>query len=884
MPLLPRPKPKPSAETNGKSSLSPDLKELQRDPPMKPRSASGRGNVGGFLQLEELNRELLGEAGLRIYDKMFRTDGDVRQVIMMMCNPIIAGTWYVQPHGAEEAEEDDIKVAKFVEWMLLEFMSPNLHGHLATFLPVLLRAGFAPGEQVWAKVEYEGESRLALKTLGLRLPRTIQRWIQDSDGELEALEQFVPAPSNANPNSVSGNVVMPARDLVYYRLGAEGDNWDGVSMLRPAYKHWKLKDALERVDAVGAEREAVGIPICYPPLSATGEQLETVEDALSSMRTNEQGYIIAPGPFAGDSRDSTQGWRIEILSQANSGRDLHPSLEYHTHKIAASAIAEFMRLGHGGGGGGSRATAQLQSDPFQQAVESVATQVEIELQKLVDRAVVLNFPQAKHAPRIRMSQVLREGISDLSDFCQKLIQVGALIPDQVLENFLRDRAELPPADPEAVKARDDDAVARQGALAAQGKPFGATPADQAAEGGAQATPGGSAAGKGKTSSGAVKATVPRPKPKAAPAKNPSAKSLSRAELDHAPIPSTTDPNYDERFGVLRPWEHNIALADIEDTLDGATPALSGKLRDVMYRHVRHVQSRKGSSPSPPEMVNAINGELSGLCDYGHQTVQQEVGAQMGQTYYSLDAGQYDRPSKAVLKQRAKMAANHISNTLDMICDSADLQHGDQNPAAKQRMIEQHGEHAVRQAANHHAVAAFQKGRHDENQKMLLDANVPTMGVRYTSVLDHNRCLACSDADDGQVRDFDDPVRLENRPPNPHCDSLHSGHNMCRCLETLVVDGNTVGPPAHFPAHLDRNLVPNDPAKTNWVEERGDLPGFIGDIAGDLITERGMSTQEAIATAVSKARKWAAGGDGVKPDTQAKAAAAIAEWDAKRASK
>jgi phage head maturation protease len=61
-----------------------------------------------------------------------------------------------------------------------------------------------------------------------------------------------------------------------------------------------------------------------------------------------------------------------------------------------------------------------------------------------------------------------------------------------------------------------------------------------------------------------------------------------------------------------------------------------------------------------------------------------------------------------------------------------------------------------------------------------------------------------------------------------------------------------------------------------------LPAFIQHIARDLMTERGMPESEAIATAIAQCKRWAAGGQDVKPETRAKAAAAIAEWERLRA--
>lgn len=81
---------------------------------------------------------------------------------------------------------------------------------------------------------------------------------------------------------------------------------------------------------------------------------------------------------------------------------------------------------------------------------------------------------------------------------------------------------------------------------------------------------------------------------------------------------------------------------------------------------------------------------------------------------------------------------------------------------------------------------------------------------------------------------------------------------------------------------DAALVPNKPGKTNWVQEAGGLPKFIGDIAGDLISEKGKSTSNAIQMAVGIVRNWAEGKGKVTAKTRAKAAAALAEWEAKKA--
>lgn len=66
-------------------------------------------------------------------------------------------------------------------------------------------------------------------------------------------------------------------------------------------------------------------------------------------------------------------------------------------------------------------------------------------------------------------------------------------------------------------------------------------------------------------------------------------------------------------------------------------------------------------------------------------------------------------------------------------------------------------------------------------------------------------------------------------------------------------------------------------KENWVERGGGLPPYVRKLAR-AIMKTGKSKSQAIAIAISRIKKWAAGGDDVDADTKAKAAAALAKWE------
>lgn len=72
-------------------------------------------------------------------------------------------------------------------------------------------------------------------------------------------------------------------------------------------------------------------------------------------------------------------------------------------------------------------------------------------------------------------------------------------------------------------------------------------------------------------------------------------------------------------------------------------------------------------------------------------------------------------------------------------------------------------------------------------------------------------------------------------------------------------------------------------RVNWIEAEGGLPRYIEDIAIAIMRSTGYPRERAIPIAINRVKRWAAGLDGVKADTQAKSAAALAQWLRMRAS-
>lgn len=91
------------------------------------------------------------------------------------------------------------------------------------------------------------------------------------------------------------NVVsIPASKLLVFTFRREGDNYEGTSVLRSAYKHWYFKDSMYKFDSVRHERQSVGIPVIYLPDNATDADKIEAKSIVQNIRANEQTGIVMP--------------------------------------------------------------------------------------------------------------------------------------------------------------------------------------------------------------------------------------------------------------------------------------------------------------------------------------------------------------------------------------------------------------------------------------------------------------------------------------------------------------------------------------------------------------------------------------------------------------
>lgn len=700
-------------------------------PPEEPKGGSGRWHTDGFLDLDEINSQLQGRAGLEKFQEMWRSDPDCRRILTMCMVPIVGANWRIDPYcdKDEEPTEQDLERAAFVEWNLMERMRPRWGAHLWVALTVAGRDGFGPFEQLYARDTWNGRQVFALDTLDLRLPRSVDRWVQDGH-RLAGIEQH----DTGRVVSKWSRAKIPAADLVYYRFGPEGDNWEGQSLLRPAFKNWKYKDALELIDTIGHERTHIGVPTGWAPADADAASLDAFEEFLASVRASDSGYCLIPAAYnAGEG----QQWHWEFVtpnSTESGAKALLESLQYHRSSIDAAILAEFMRLGQQGEG--ARATADVQQNPFWQMVEALAgIVVEDPInEQLIPRMLGFNYDTADgRLPRLKCSLIDSTSLEGLAAYVGGLVREGAIRVEPRLEAYLRERADLPPADEDAIAEREEKAaeIAQQQAAA---KPQPAPDKDD---------------DDGKTLDAPI--------------------TLARQDRD------------------LRPFEQTMSLDRIESAIDQARDRLQAaageEARDLARTLAQQATTGKRIKPAPaPEaLARAISGELLDLYATGRATVTEELERQalgLGTTPSLLATDDLPEQDAEQLDTMAQDAADAIRATIATALARARVVQNGPMPAVTALVdAERAAASALRTTAQDYAAGALNLGRYREAD----DRSDEIQGTYYTSILDGNRCTDCRVADDDVLRSLDDPVRMERVPPNRAC----NGGPRCRCLEAFI---------------------------------------------------------------------------------------------------
>lgn len=413
----------------------------------------------------ETNPECAWPNSIWTYNRMAREDARVASVLRAMWLPVLRTGWRISPNGARP------EVVKHVAACLglpIEGQDDNEptprtgEDGPADARPATRSKGrfsWSKHLQLALKAQQYGhavfelnytikDGRAYLQKLAPRPQSTIAYFNVDRSGDLISVQQYpagtFQAPGMLVMTAAPMGDAIPADRLVVYLRDPDPGVWTGNSILRPAFKHWKLKDEMMRVEAAAIRRHGIGVPAinASPEESQDQERLNHYQKIASAYRGGETAGLSLPS-----------GATFQILSPIGSPIDPRRAIEYHDHAIAMVALAHFLNLDSKGG---SYALASVQADTFVQSVQTVANDVRDTTQAYVVEDIVnWNWGTDEPAPLLVCDEIGSRQDATAAAL-QMLVAAGLIRPDPRLEQFLRQAAGLPAPDPDAEDEDDDE--------------------------------------------------------------------------------------------------------------------------------------------------------------------------------------------------------------------------------------------------------------------------------------------------------------------------------------------------------------------------------------------------------------------------------------------
>jgi hypothetical protein len=281
-------------------------------------------------------------------------------------------------------------------------------------------------ELLWEKQD----GKIALVDMAPRIPHSITRW-QLADKSFGIVQR-----SYAEGKQME--IEIPASKLLILTNEQEGDDVTGQSVLRAAYKHWKLLDDIYKIQKISIERFGTGIPVFYPGEGAGDDDLDDAEEMAQNIRSNEKGYIVMPGP------KKEGGWAFEIVTPGtnSAGDQADKAIQHHSKMITLSVLANFLQLGTDGVG--SLALSQDQSSFFLKCLQDVASYVGEQITNQVIKQIVdINFGPQEWYPYMKCTSLGDVDYGEFSSTLSTLAGAGLVKQDAELLQFVHREFHLP---------------------------------------------------------------------------------------------------------------------------------------------------------------------------------------------------------------------------------------------------------------------------------------------------------------------------------------------------------------------------------------------------------------------------------------------------------
>lgn len=363
---------------------------------------------------------------------MAETDETVGAMFWCIKTALAQVGWHHVPaiDGVEDVSGDPEakKRADFMNQVIVD-MAGSFNDHVEDAL-TMMWAGFAAIEMVTKRRDGTNsrfkDGYYGFKSLNLISQITIWNWQYDQDQLLQSFTQS------------GGNAPIPAYKTLLYRTTSAYNSPKGRPLLKNAWRSWKLKRKVQDTEAIGIERDLVGLPVMRMPKEVMDQQFETDKDgnltadamaarrmvqsaqaATQDLRLNKSGGLVIPSDTWGaeeSTTDTTPMYDFEIVTTGGQRTiDARTVVRDYDAAIARVVLLQFLMLGQRSGG--SYGLSDDQSSMALSSIVALADRIaDVWNKTALPYLEIVNAMDPKYRPRLRHDDINKNTISQLGQF------------------------------------------------------------------------------------------------------------------------------------------------------------------------------------------------------------------------------------------------------------------------------------------------------------------------------------------------------------------------------------------------------------------------------------------------------------------------------------
>ena len=417
-------------------------KEFKQKPGIQ-YSSVGTEIYGGYLEEEFLGELRNPRQRYRAYHEMRSSSGIIKMCIKAVKDQLKGSTWGIR---SKVNEEERPEVLKQLEFMGKAF-PVDMHNRIVTDITSAVIFGFYLGEIYYETFDFNGQLKLKPQIKFIS-QRTIDRWIISKNIGLHGIVQQVYGDTTDNKI----NQIEITRDkLVHMAIDQEGENYEGVSLLRPIYGNWVRKNSNYKKIAIGNHFMTLPYLKVYQNTEGSAqlpdEEIKKMGTRLAerSQSSKALSHMVFPA-----------GWTAEEQTTSFDPLRLYDCNDKEDTEIVRAFCANFLLLTKGSG---SNALSNDLSDFFLKGLEEIAKQIDSTITgDIIERTINVNFNE-DCLIECYHSEIGGKGGVKLADAISRLLSSRAITMDNPTEDFVREVFGLPKHDPET--ARDAPTIVAQ---------------------------------------------------------------------------------------------------------------------------------------------------------------------------------------------------------------------------------------------------------------------------------------------------------------------------------------------------------------------------------------------------------------------------------------